>query len=175
MTAIPSWHRAEGLSALLAARTAAAVDSLPEDVRERVALLFTAHSVPLRTLTEDDPYPAQVVESAADVVDELGAAGKALESWGVAWQSAGRTPDPWLGPDLLGEIRRVAEDGASAVVLCPVGFVSDHLEILYDLDIEAASVARDAGLAFSRTGSLNDDPRFLAVLAGVVRAAAGRR
>ncbi len=93
----------------------------------------------------------------------------------MAWQSAGRTPDPWLGPDLLSEIRRAAAEGATAVVVCPVGFVSDHLEILYDLDVEAAGVARDAGIAFARTESLNDDPRFLAALAGVVRAAADRR
>ncbi len=136
-------------------------------------MLCTAHSVPLRALAEDDPYPREVAESAADIAGELGPAGKGLRSWGVAWQSAGRTPDPWLGPDLLGEIRRVAADGATAVVVCPVGFVSDHLEILYDLDVEAAAVARDAGIAFARTRSLDDDPGFLAVLAGVVRAAAG--
>ena len=90
-------------------------------------------------------------------------------SWGVAWQSAGRTPDPWIGPDLLTEIRRVADEGATSVVVCPVGFVSDHLEILYDLDIEAVGVARSAGVAFARTRSLNDDPRFLGILAGVVQ------
>ena len=88
----------------------------------------------------------------------------------MAWQSAGRTPDPWIGPDLLTEIRRVADEGATSVVVCPVGFVSDHLEILYDLDIEASGVARSVGVAFARTRSLNDDPRFLDILAGVVQA-----
>jgi ferrochelatase len=91
----------------------------------------------------------------------------------VAWQSAGRTPDPWLGPDLLGEIQRVATEGATAVVVCPVGFVSDHLEVLYDLDVEAAGVARGLGVSLTRTTSLNDDPRFVAILADVVRAATG--
>ena len=85
----------------------------------------------------------------------------------------GEDPDPWIGPDLLDEIRRVAGLGATAVVVCPVGFVSDHLEILYDLDIEADQVARSVGVRFVRTPSLNADPRFLAILAGVVRRAAG--
>jgi ferrochelatase len=173
-TAIPSWHRADGLASLLAARTATAIDSLEEKERERALLLFTAHSVPLRSLSDDDPYPVQVGESASDIADLLGRAGEASRSWEVALQSAGRTPDPWLGPDLLGEIRRATAAGATAVVVCPVGFVADHLEILYDLDIEAAAVARDVGVGFARTESLNDDPRFLAVLAGVVGAAAGR-
>jgi ferrochelatase len=172
-TPIRSWHRADGLASLLAERTAAAIDTLAVEARGRAVILFTAHSVPLRALGEENPYPQQVAESAADIAELLGRAGDPPGSWEVAWQSAGRTPDPWLGPDLLGEIQRVAADGASAVVVCPVGFVSDHLEILYDLDIEAAGVARDAGLAFARTESLDDDPRFLAVLAGVVRAAAG--
>jgi ferrochelatase len=89
----------------------------------------------------------------------------------VAWQSAGRTADPWIGPDLLEEIRRVAGEGAGAVAVCAVGFVSDHLEVLYDLDIEAAAVAESVGVAFARTPSLNDDPAFLDVLAGVVSGA----
>lgn len=168
---IPFWHRADGVAALLAARTASAIDALDEKARSRAVILFTAHSVPFRSLADDDPYPVQVGESAADVADLLGLGDQFARSWEVAWQSAGRTPDPWLGPDLLSEIRRAAADGATAVVVCPVGFVSDHLEILYDLDVEAAGVARDAGIAFARTESLNDDPRFLAALAGVVRAA----
>jgi ferrochelatase len=86
----------------------------------------------------------------------------------VAWQSAGRTADPWIGPDLLAEIRRVASEGYASVVVCPVGFVSDHLEVLYDLDIEARQLAGSVGVAFTRTRSLNADPRFLSVLAGVV-------
>jgi protoporphyrin/coproporphyrin ferrochelatase len=174
-TPVLSWHRAEGLASLLAERTATAIDDLAEKERQRAVVLFTAHSVPMRTLSDDDPYPRQVGESAADVAHLLGRGDESSGSWGVAWQSAGRTPDPWLGPELLGEIRRVAAEGATAVVVCPVGFVSDHLEILYDLDVEASGVARGAGVAFGRTESLNDDPRFLAVLAGVVRAAASRR
>jgi protoporphyrin/coproporphyrin ferrochelatase len=166
---VPSWHRAEGLARLLAERTQTALDSLGPAERARTAVFFTAHSLPVRAVAGGDPYPTQVGESAADIAALLGLDGGAGRTWSVAWQSAGRTPDPWIGPDLLAEIRRVAGQGATSVVVCPVGFVSDHLEILYDLDIEAAGVARSAGVAFTRTTSLNDDPRFLGILAQVVR------
>jgi ferrochelatase len=121
------------------------------------------------TTTTTATTAADTTTAAADTtgIDTTGTG----PEWGVAWQSPGRTTDPWMGPDLLSEIRRVAAEGATAVVVCPVGFVSDHLEILYDLDIEAAEVARALGVAFTRTASLNDDPRFLRVLTDVVRAA----
>jgi ferrochelatase len=176
---IRSWHRAPGLADLLAARTAAALDGLTSAQRRKTAVFFTAHSLPEKALVDGDPYSDQVHESASDIAGLLGfdtaganatAAGTGPE-WGVAWQSPGRTTDPWMGLDLLSEIRRVAAEGATSVVVCPVGFVSDHLEILYDLDIEAAGVARALGVAFTRTASLNDDPEFLRVLADVVRAA----
>jgi ferrochelatase len=169
---VPSWHRAAGLSGLLADRTAAALAALTPEERVRTAVLFTAHSLPEAAVARDDPYPLQVHESGADIAALLALDDEPGLSWGVAWQSAGRTGDPWIGPDLLVELRRVAAEGATSVVVCPVGFVSDHLEILYDLDVEAAGVARAAGMAFARTASLNDDPRFLDVLAGVVRRAA---
>ncbi len=172
-TPVRSWHRAPGLAPLLAERTDAAIAALPAERRSRPAVFFTAHSLPERALAGGDPYPDQVAESAADIAAVLELDRVPGLTWGVAWQSAGRTPEPWLGPDLAAEIRRVADEGASAVTVCPVGFVSDHLEVLFDLDIEAAGVARDAGLAFSRARSLDDDPRFLAVLADVVDAAAG--
>ncbi|MGO8872368.1 MAG: ferrochelatase [Acidimicrobiales bacterium] len=174
-TPVPSWHRAAGFAALLAGRTAAARDALPPATRRRTAVFFTAHSLPLQAVAEGDPYPDQVAESARDVADLLGLDREPGLTWGVAWQSAGRTAEPWIGPDLPAEITRVATEGATAVVVCPVGFVSDHLEVLYDLDIEAREVARQARVAFARTSSLNDDPAFLALLAEVVRdAAVGR-
>jgi ferrochelatase len=169
---VPSWHRAEGLARLLADRTQATLGSLTAAGRARTAVFFTAHSLPVRAVAGGDPYPAQVGESAADIAALLGLDEMPGLTWSVAWQSAGRTPDPWIGPDLLAEIRRVAAEGATAVVVCPVGFVSDHLEILYDLDIEATGVAASVGVAFARTPSLNDDPRFLGILADVVRRAA---
>jgi len=90
-------------------------------------------------------------------------------SWSIAWQSAGRTPEPWIGPDVGDEVRRLgAAGGVAAVVVCPIGFVADHLEVLYDLDIEVAAVAAECGLRYARTASLNDDPAFIEVLAGAV-------
>ena len=169
---VRSWHRAEGLPELLAERTGATLASLPPEAHRRTVVFFTAHSVPERAITGGDPYAAQVAESAADVAGRLGLDEKEGIDWGVAWQSAGRTDDRWLGPDLNAEIRRVAEEGATSVVVCPVGFVADHLEVLYDLDVEAAGLARRGGLVFARTPSLNDDPRFLDVLARTVRQAA---
>ena len=172
LTTVPSWHRADGFAQLLADRTAACLASLAPADRREVAVFFTAHSLPLRVVAEGDPYPDQVAESAADIAALLDLDAETGLTWSVAWQSAGRTADPWIGPDLLDEIRRVASAGATAVVVCPVGFVSDHLEVLYDLDIEADQVAKSVGVGFARTPSLNDDPRFLGVLADVIRRAA---
>jgi ferrochelatase len=172
-TAIPSWHRAPGFAGLLAERTGTVLASVEGDPGGATAVFFTAHSLPRRVVAEGDPYPDQVGETASDIAVLLGLDVRPGLTWGVAWQSAGRTADPWIGPDLLSEIRRVAEGGAGAVVVCPVGFVSDHLEILYDLDIEAVGVARSVGVTLVRTPSLNDDPRFCALLAEVVRGAAG--
>jgi len=163
VTVIEHWHLAPGLVPLLASRVRAAVDSLPAAARSGAAVLFTAHSIPARLVGAGDPYPAQVRESAAAVAEAADVA-----RWDVAWQSAGRTAEEWVGPDVRDVIAALPGTGAGAVVVCPVGFVSDHLEVLYDVDIEAADVARHAGLAFARTASLNDDPEFCDVLARVV-------
>ncbi len=173
LTAVPSWHRARRFVPLLAERTRGVLDALDPSARERVAVFFTAHSLPERVVAAGDPYPDQVAETGADIARLLGLDDDPTVSWGTAWQSAGRTADPWIGPDLLAEMGRVAAQGATAVVVCPVGFVSDHLEVLYDLDVEAADRADTLGIAFARTPSLNDDPAFLGLLADVVRAAAG--
>ena len=173
LTVVPSWHRADGFAELLAARTRAVLDGLDAGARAGTAVFFTAHSLPLRVVALGDTYPDQVAESGADIAALLGLDADPTVTWGTAWQSAGRTADPWIGPDLLVEMDRVAAAGATAVVVCPVGFVSDHLEVLYDLDIEARDRADALGIAFARTPSLNADPAFLALLADVVRAAAG--
>jgi protoporphyrin/coproporphyrin ferrochelatase len=172
---VPSWHRAPGLAELLADGLQTSLHPLTAEDGGATAVFFTAHSVPLRALAEGDPYADQVTESASDIAGLLGLDATPGVTWSVAWQSAGRTPDPWIGPDLLTEIRRVAAEGFRQVVVCPVGFVSDHLEVLYDLDIEVAAVAAEVGLAFARTASLNDDPRFIGVLADVIGAAEARR
>jgi protoporphyrin/coproporphyrin ferrochelatase len=133
-------------------------------------------------VAEGDPYPEQVSETAADIAALLDLDAVPDLSWGVAWQSAGRTPEPWLGPDVRDAVRALAaaggtggEGGVDGVVVCPIGFVTDHLEVLYDLDVELAAVADEVGLPFARTASLNDDPRFIGVLADVIVAAGARQ
>lgn len=168
---VPQWYDAEGFAPLLAGRVRDAVDGLRHAGAPTV--LFTAHSLPERVVAAGDPYPDQVADSAARVAAAAGLEEAGI-AWGVAWQSAGRTPEPWIGPDLLAELRRLAAEGTSAVVVCPIGFVADHLEVLYDVDVEAQQVARQVGLVLARTESLNDNPQFTAILAGVVDAAARR-
>jgi ferrochelatase len=165
LVAVAPWYGEPALVALLADR----VRDACAGVRGRTVVLFTAHSLPTRVCETGDTYPDQVAESARLVAEAAG-----VRDWSVAWQSAGRTPEPWLGPDVRDEVRRLAtDDGTDAVVVCPVGFVADHLEVLYDLDVELAAVADETGLAYARTRSLNDDPAFIEVLAGVVLAADG--
>ena len=162
---VAPWYAATALVDLLAARVREACAG----VSGRAMVLFTAHSLPARVREAGDTYPDQVAESARLVAAAAGA-----DRWGVAWQSAGRTPEPWLGPDVRDEVRRLAAAGGiDAVVVCPVGFVADHLEVLYDLDVELAAVAAEVGVAYVRTRSLNDDPAFVALLADVVLAADG--
>ncbi len=170
-TPVDQWWEAPGFADLLAGRLGDALSALPGGARHP-AVLFTAHSLPERVVAEGDPYPDQVTASAAAVAVAAGLDGRRVP-WQVAWQSAGRTPAPWLGPDVLSVIAGLGDRGVDAAVLCPIGFVSDHLEVLYDLDVEARAAAGEAGLAYARTASLNDDPAFLSVLAGVVTAAAG--
>jgi len=171
---VPSWYKASRFAPILADRTRAVLAGLDPAARGRTAVFFTAHSLPQRVVAEGDPYPEQVVESGADIAALLDLESDPSIQWGTAWQSAGRTADPWIGPDLLLEMDRVAAEGATAVVVCAVGFVSDHLEVLYDLDIEAQDLADTLGIAFARTPSLNDDPAFLSMLADVVRSQADR-
>ncbi|HZU15072.1 MAG TPA: ferrochelatase [Candidatus Dormibacteraeota bacterium] len=124
-------------------------------------LFFTAHSLPARIVAEGDPYDRRLLESC-----RLVAEGLCLPPWEVAWQSASATGEPWLGPDLLEAVER---SGATRVLVCPIGFVADHLEILYDLDVEARDFARRRGIELRRTPSLNDRPEFIEALAAVVR------
>jgi ferrochelatase len=163
VSVVPSWHLAPGYLDFLSTALEDALRTLPPEAEERVHVLFTAHSLPKRILAENDPYPAQLRETAAAVASCTG-----LQRWSVAWQSAGRTPEPWIGPDVLEAMNELAASGASAVVVCPAGFVADHLEILYDLDVEAVERARELGIAFARTALPNTDPRLLDALARVV-------
>ena len=162
ITVVKSWHLVAGYLDLLAGFVREEIARLDADP---VEVVFTAHSLPARILDMGDPYPTQLAET-ADAV----AARADLDSWSVGWQSAGRTPEPWIGPDLLAVLPGLADAGMAGVVVCPAGFVSDHLEVLYDLDVEARAEADRLGLAFTRTASPNAHPRFCATLAEVVRA-----
>lgn len=159
---VDSWHLETGYIALLSDRVRDAISSLPPDAGDPI-VVFTAHSLPERILQNDDPYPQQLRATAEQVAARL-----ALADWRIGWQSAGRTADPWLGPDILEVLAEEADAGRRAVVVCPCGFVADHLEVLYDLDIEAAAAAAARGIAFTRTASPNDDPALLETLASIV-------
>ena len=174
-TPILRWHDQPAYRHFLAA---AVRDGLA-GLATRTEVLFTAHSLPERALVGDS-YPDELAESAraaavaAGLASEPGPPRDGLAGWSLAWQSAGATPDPWRGPDVREVIAEIAANGRADVVLvCPQGFVSDHLEVAYDLDIEAAAVAAEAGLGFARTRVVNDDPAVMSALADLVRSAAG--
>jgi ferrochelatase len=160
---IEHWHDEPALVAVLAERVADERARLVAAVGEPVEVVVTAHSLPERIVSTGDPYPAQLAETA-----RLVAAAAGLDHHGVAWQSAGRTADTWLGPDILEVLRTLAAQKVAGVVVCPAGFTSDHLEVCYDLDVEARALAERLGLGFARTASLNDEPRVLAALAARV-------
>lgn len=161
---VDSWHVEPELVTMLADRVSVALGRFPYGAK--VLTLVTAHSLPARVLDMGDPYPHQLQETAEAVME---AAGVAAGGWRIAWQSAGRTPEPWLGPDVLEVIRSLEGEPFDGVVVCPAGFTSDHLEVLYDIDVDAARVASEVGLRLERTESLNADPQLCALLARLVR------
>lgn len=167
VTGIRSWHDLAGYVGFEARTVREGLAGLPAGAK----VLFTAHSLPERIVALGDPYPGEVRGTAERVAAEAGLG--PWTTWGVAWQSAGRTPEPWLGPDLLTVLDDLATEGAPGVLVCACGFVADHLEVLYDLDIEAAQRARRGGLAFARTRCMNADATVLGELADLVVATAG--
>jgi ferrochelatase len=126
-------------------------------------VVFTAHSLPQRVAAGGDPYPSEVATTARAVAERCG-----VRSYHTAFQSAGRTPEPWLGPDLSDFIRDRASAGARKIIVVPIGFVCDHTEILFDIDVQAAAAAREAGVRLRRTESLNTSPTFIKALAALV-------
>jgi protoporphyrin/coproporphyrin ferrochelatase len=129
-----------------------------------VTVVFTAHSLPQKIVADGDPYPAQLRETAEAIAGMLG-----LERWTFSYQSAGRTPDPWLGPDIVETVHTLADDGVRHILVAPIGFVSEHLEIQYDIDYEAQAAARERGVTLKRIDMLNASPDFLDGLAELVR------
>jgi ferrochelatase len=131
---------------------------------QEATLLFTAHSLPERILAINDPYPTQLVSSCQSVATLLG-----RKKWSFAYQSAGQTKDKWLGPDLIQYLHDIpAADRSPGVLLAPIGFVADHLEILYDIDVEAQEFAKSINIKLTRTESLNASPTFISALTDIV-------
>jgi ferrochelatase len=173
---VRSYHDHPSFVKFLATRVSEALENLTPTDRSGAMVLFTAHSLPTRVLDDGSlrcktcdcvascRYRDGLQETADLVAETIG-----LGSYGIAWQSAGRTVDPWWGPPVEESILEAAAMGHRAVVVCSAGFVADHLEILYDLDIEAKAVAEGAGIPFVRTRMPNADPEYLDVLAEVVR------
>jgi ferrochelatase len=154
---VESWHDDPGL-----------IDFLAERVRgTRAHVVFTAHSLPARVLEGGDPYEEQLLETSRLVAEAAG-----VVDWSFSYQSESATGEPWLQPDILDHLAALRAKGVDAVLVCPVGFVSDHLEIRWDLDVEAAGRASELGIDFERIEMPNADPAFIRVLAGIVRRAA---
>ena len=166
---VPSYHDVPGLIEAFASRVDEGLARWPEGERERVHVVFSAHSLPERVLVSGDPYGTQCLETAALVAER---AGLPDARWSWAYQSAGRTPEPWAGPDLGEHLEELAARGIREVVSVPVGFVSDHVELLFDVDVRARAVADRLGTRLERPPALNDDPRFVSALADLVRARA---
>lgn len=155
---VESWHDEPGFVELLAER-----------VRGTAAhVVFTAHSLPERILAAGDPYRDQLLETSRLVAAEAG-----LAEWSFSFQSESPTGEPWLGPDILDHLEALHRQGVSHVLVCPVGFVSDHLEIRWDLDVEAQEKAAELGLRLERIEMPNADPQFIRTLTGIVKRALG--
>jgi protoporphyrin/coproporphyrin ferrochelatase len=155
---VESWHDHEPF-----------LDVLADRVRGTDAhVVFTAHSLPERILAMGDPYREQLLETSRLVAERAG-----LKRWSFAFQSASTTGEPWLGPDIVEELGDLHAQGVREVLVAPVGFVSDHLEIFWDIDVEARERAAQLGLELDRIESLNEDPAFVRALADLVRSTLG--
>jgi protoporphyrin/coproporphyrin ferrochelatase len=164
MSFVKQYHLHPGLIDALAHRVGRALDKFG-DRPDQVMVLFSAHSLPEKIVEMRDPYPDQLLETSRAI-----AAAAGVERWQFTWQSAGQTGQPWLGPDILETLGRLAVEKVKDVLVTPVGFVSDHLEVLYDIDLEAKRHAAGVGIRLERIQMLNDDPQYMAALAESVLA-----
>jgi ferrochelatase len=163
VTFVGSWFDHPSFIAANVTHVREALAKLPAHLRSRARLVCTAHSIPA-PMAAASRYEAQLQESAQRVADEAG-----MREWVVVYQSrSGRPTDPWLEPDIRDYLRQERAAGLEAAVLCPIGFVCDHIEVLYDLDREAADVSREIGLPMVRAEAVNDDPLFLGMMSDVV-------
>ena len=176
---VGDWHTHSGFVDANAEHVCNAFNELPREIQDGARVVFTAHSIPV-SMAERYPYQKQLEETAAAVATRVGARRGVAPDWTLVFQSrSGRPEDPWLGPDVCEYLRDERARGLPAAILSPIGFLCDHIEVLYDLDVEAAAVCREIGLPMVRAKSVNDHPRFAdamadAVLETVARYAAGR-
>jgi ferrochelatase len=173
MTYVGDWHTHPGFIEAHASNIREALGRLPDSRRDSARIVFTAHSIPV-SMAQRFPYQRQLQES-AKAIAELVRPETILPDSAVVYQSrSGRPEDPWLGPDVCEYLRREAASGLRAAVLCPLGFVCDHIEVLYDLDVEAAQVCREIGLPMARARAVNDHERFVDAMADAVLQTIGR-
>ena len=169
---VSDWHEHPGFVEANADQVRQAFERLPADKRDRARLIFTAHSVPT-TMAAQYPYERQLRASAALIANAVFSDPRTLRvpptDWTLVYQSrSGRPGDPWLEPDVCEYLRAARAQGLDAAVLCPVGFLCDHVEVLYDLDVEAAQLCQESGIAMERASAVNVHPRFIDALADAV-------
>lgn len=167
LSRIDDWHLLPGYLNALVKRVRNALERFPESVRAEVPIIFTAHSLPERILEWDDPYPRQLRETVEALINLLGP-----HPYEFAFQSAAISTEPWLGPDASELINRFADEGQRNILICPIGFVCEHVEILYDIDIVYQTLAKTLGVHLERIDMLNDEPEMISGLAGLVRGTA---
>lgn len=167
---IREWHLLPGYLDALAARIHDGIALFPADVQDDVAVIFTAHSLPQRILEWGDPYPEQLAATVQAVLPRIGA-----REHRFAYQSAALTRDPWLGPDATAVLDELAAAGHRQVLVAPIGFTCEHVEVLYDLDIDLRRHAEQRGVRLERTVMVNDHPAMMTGLAGLVRDTARQR
>ncbi len=161
---IESWNDHPKLIETIAAKVTQALERFPSDIRKKVLLLFSAHSLPERILAEKDPYPQELHETIELIMKKVGP-----YEWRFAYQSKGRTPEPWLGPDAAAVIDELHAQGHRHLLMAPIGFISDHMETLYDVDIMYRKQCDAKGIRLERAESLNATTAFIETLADVVR------
>ncbi len=160
---IENWHLQPGYIQALASRVREALERFPEEVRREVPVIFTAHSLPEKILEWNDPYPSQLRETVSAVMEQLGS-----QPYEFAYQSAAISTIPWLGPDAGEVIERLVSEGRKHILLCPIGFVCEHVEILYDIDIVYRNLANSLGVHLERIEMLNTAPPMIEGLAQVI-------
>lgn len=160
---VEHWHDHPHFIQGLAEKVAAGLSRFPQEIRTQVPVVFTAHSLPARILQDRDPYPQQLLETAKLVAERIG-----LSRWQFSFQSAGQTGEPWLGPSIEETIVALAAQGTSNLLVAPIGFVAENVEVLYDLDITARGVAEEHGVHMERADLLNTSPHLISALTDIV-------